>query len=81
MRTTLTLDKVVAEQAKKLTAQLGKPFKQIVNDAMRLGLQQLGRPAKRKRYVTKPHNMGLRPGINLDNVGELLAQIEGDDYK
>jgi hypothetical protein len=25
--------------------------------------------------------MGLRPGLNYDNIGELLAQIEGEDYR
>jgi hypothetical protein len=81
MRTTLTLDKDVAEQAKKLVARLGKPFKQVVNEALRAGLRQLQQPPKNKPYRTKPHAMGVRPGINLDNIGELLAQVEGDDYK
>jgi len=81
MRTTLTLDKDVAEQAKRVTNQLGKPFKQVVNEAMRIGLQQLGQPAKRKKYVTNPRPLGLRPGLNLDNIAELLAQVEGEDYK
>lgn len=81
MRTTLTLEKDVAEQARKAVVKLGKPFKQVVNEALRLGLEQLQRPAKTSQYDYKPHKMGLRPGINLDNIGELLAQIEGDDYK
>jgi len=81
MRTTLTLDKDVAEQAKKLVAKLGKPFKQVVNEALRIGLDQLKRPAKRKPYVTKPHTMGVRPGINLDNIAEVIEQIEGPDWR
>ncbi len=81
MRITLTLEKDVAEQAKKAGVTLGKPFKQVVNEALRLGLEQLQRPAKVRPYDYKPHKMGLRPGLNLDNIGELLAQVEGDDYK
>lgn len=81
MRTTLTLDKDVAEQAKRVVSSSGKPFKQVVNEAMRLGLQQLQAPPKPKPYRYKPHNMGLRPGINLDNIGELLEQIEGPDAR
>lgn len=81
MRTTLTLEKDVAEQAKRAVAKLGKPFKQVVNEALRIGLEQIQRPAATKPYNYKPHKMGLRPGLNLDNIGELLAQVEGDDYK
>jgi hypothetical protein len=81
MRTTLTLDSDVAHQAKQLVAKLGKPFKQVVNEALRLGLGQLQKPPKRKKYVTKPRNLGLRPGLNLDNIAELIAQVDGDDYK
>jgi len=25
--------------------------------------------------------MGLKPGFSYDNIGELLAQAEGEDYK
>lgn len=81
MRTTLTLDKDVAERAKKVVAKLGKPFKQVVNEALRLGLQQIEHPPKTKPYRYKPHNMGLRPGLNLDNIQEVIAQIEGDEAR
>ena len=81
MRTTLTLDKDVADQARRVVAKLGKPFKQVVNDALRLGLGQLQEPPRRRKYVTKPRKLGLRPGLSIDNVGELLAQVEGDNYK
>ena len=81
MRTTLTLDRDVAEQAKKAVAKLGKPFKQVVNEALRVGLELIQRPPKVKPYRYKPHNMGLRLGINLDNVQEVIAQIEGEDAR
>jgi hypothetical protein len=81
MRTTITLDKDVAQRIKAATTRLGRPFKQVVNDALRAGLDDLEKPRKGKPYRTKPLKMGLRPGINLDNIGELLAQIEGEDHR
>ena len=81
MRTTLTLDKDVAEQLKTVKVKLKKPIKQLVNDALRLGFEQMQRAPKRKPYRTKPHRMGLRAGFNLDNVGELLSRLEGGNYK
>jgi hypothetical protein len=81
MRTTLTLDADVAEKAKKAAARLGKSFKEVVNAGLRQGLDEMMKPKKGKPYRTIPKLGGLRPGYNLDNIGELLAQIEGENYK
>jgi len=81
MRTTLTLDPDVAAKAKQGAAKLGKPFKEIVNDALRIGLDKIMRPPPCKPYHTKPRPMGLRRGLSYDNVGELLALAEGEHYR
>ena len=80
MRTTLTLDPDVAAKIKKGAAKLGKPFRKIVNDALRIGLDQVLKPAPARRYRTKPRPLGLRPGLSYDNVAELLARAEGEDH-
>ena len=80
MRTTLTLDPDVAAKARKGAARLGKPFKEVVNAALRIGLDQVLRPASAKLYRTKPRPLGLRRGLSYDNIGELLARAEGEDY-
>ena len=81
MRTTLTIADDVLERARAVSAKLGKPFKAIINEALRAGLDQVEKPAKQCRYQTSPHKMGLRQGHNLDNIQELLAQIEGEDFR
>ena len=81
MRTTLTIDDDVMERARAVAAKLHIPFKAIVNEALRAGLDQVEQPAKQRRYRTKPHEMGLRHGHNIDNIQELLAQIEGEDSR
>jgi hypothetical protein len=81
MRTTLTLDPDVAAKAKKSAARMGKPFKSVINSALRIGLDELLKPPVARPYRTRPHPMGLRPGFNYDNIGELLAQIEGEDHR
>ena len=80
MRTTLTLDPDVAAKAKQGAAKLRKPFKKIINDALRIGLDQVLKPAPAKHYRTKPRPLGLRPGLSYDNIAELLARAEGDDH-
>jgi hypothetical protein len=81
MRTTLTLDPDVAAKAKRSAAKLGQPFKRVINSALRIGLDEVLKPAAAKPYKTKARALGLRPGLSYDNIGELLAQIEGEDYR
>lgn len=81
MRTTLTLDKDVAERARRIAADRGLAFKQVVNEALRAGLREMDEPKRLKPYRTRPYHMGLRPGISLDNIQELIAQVEGEDAR
>jgi hypothetical protein len=81
MRTTLSIDDDVLDRAKAVATKLRRPFRMIVNEALRAGLDHVEQPAKQRPYKTKPHAMGLRAGRNLDNIQELLAQIEGEDSR
>lgn len=80
MRTTLTLDPDVAAKARKGAAKLGKPFKEVVNSALRAGLEVVLAPPAAKPYRTKPRPLGLREGFSYDNISELLARAEGEDH-
>ena len=80
MRTTLTLDADVAAKAKRGAAKLGKSFKEVINAALRIGLDEVLKPAAAKPYRTKGRPLGLRQGFNYDNIAELLARAEGEDH-
>lgn len=80
MRTTLTLDPDVAAKARKSTAQLRKPFKEVVNEALRRGLEAMLAPPAAKPYRTKPRPLGLREGFSYDDIAELLSRAEGEDH-
>jgi hypothetical protein len=82
MRTTLTLDPDVAERARADATRLGRPFKEVVNDALRAGLEVMARREQDARpYRTEPVPMGLRAGLSYDTIGELLAHAEGEDFR
>ena len=81
MRTTLTLDDDVAEHAKELSKTLDRPVKEIINQALRVGLESVGKPGAKKHYKTIPKLHGLRAGLNLDNIQELITQIEGEEAR
>ena len=78
MRTTLTLDEDVAAKLKSLARRSGRTFRHVVNDTLRRGLARPPASPVRERFAVKARDLGrLRPGLNLDNIGELLEQIEG----
>ena len=81
MRTTITLEADVAARLERLRRT--RPFKDVVNDALRAGLDELERAQSRKapaRYsITPVKGHPLRE--NIDNIAEVIAEVEGDDYK
>lgn len=79
MRTTLTIDDDVLDQARALAKKLNTPFRRVINDALRAGLEAVEAPASSRPYRTEPHNMGVKAGMSLDNIQELLAQAEGEE--
>jgi hypothetical protein len=81
MRTTMVIDDDVLDRARAAARRLRSPFRRVVNEALRAGLRAVEAPAKGQPYQTRPHKLGLRAGMNLDNIGELLAQIEGEDHR
>lgn len=81
MRTTLTLDEDVAQAAKELASKLHRPFKEVINNALRFGLEQIEKPASRKPYRTIPRPLGLRAGVSLDNIQEVISHFEGEESR
>jgi hypothetical protein len=81
MRTTINLDEDVFEKTRELAGRLNKPFRAVLNEALRRGLPEIEKPARQRRYETKARPLALRPGIDLDNIHELLAQVEGEVHR
>jgi hypothetical protein len=76
MRTTLTLDPDVAKMVDDEVHRVRKPFKQVVNDALRRGLASPGHSRRLKPYRVKPHPSPLRPGIDRGRLNALVDEQE-----
>lgn len=79
MRTTMTLEEDVVSKLRDEMSRTGSGFKETVNRVLRDGLALRSRPPRRP-FVVQPRRLGLRPGVNVDNVAELLEQLEGPDH-
>ena len=84
MRTTLTLDPDVAALLERVQAERDQTFKETVNAALRHGL--LAMTAEEERLPTEPFRTrtlrtGPRAFAEINNVAEVLAVVEREDYK
>jgi len=78
VRTTLTLDEDVAERLKAEARRSDRPFRTVVNEFLRLGLSSRPKGRPQEPFVVQARDLGaLRPGLSLDNIGDLLEAGEG----
>jgi hypothetical protein len=75
VRTTLTLDDDVAAKLADAVRRLDRPYRTVVNDALRRGLE--APPPGLEPFVVDARPMGLRPGLDLDDIEGLLDLVEG----
>lgn len=82
MRTTLTLDDDVAAALNRVREKADISLKDAVNEALRRGLKAMEEPAvQRAPYRTPSSFLGGCLLDNLDDVAEVLAIAEGEDFR
>jgi hypothetical protein len=83
MRTTVTLDDDLAIRLERHRTQRGESFKQALNEAVRVGLAELEERSDAVPEVsrTRPLPLGRCLAGSIDNVGEVLAIVESEDYR
>jgi hypothetical protein len=82
MRTTLTLDDDVAATLDRLRRSRRIALKQLINEALRRGLKEMGdrrRPGEPVR--TEAVALGRLRVASIDNISEALAVVEGESFK
>ena len=78
MRTTLTLDQDVARLLQEEVHRQRRPFKDVVNDAIRRGLAATPTAKKVGRFRVRPHRTTLRPGIDAGGLNRLVDELEDE---
>jgi hypothetical protein len=81
VRTTVTLDDDVVSRVKSESRSRGEPFRDTLNDLLRLALLTLDSAPRRRKLSIKPTHMGYRPGLNHDDIASLLEYGEGEQHR
>jgi hypothetical protein len=77
VRTTLSLDDDISAKLKAEVRKSGRPFKQVVNDCLRAALNSRKPAPPAAPFRVRARDLGSLPGLDYDNIGDLLEQTEG----
>jgi hypothetical protein len=81
MRTTRTLDDDVVARLEQPRRQRKANFKTLVNEALRRGLQEMTAPSEQcPPFRTRSVSAGRVLIGPIDNIAEVLAVAEGEDF-
>ena len=80
MRTRVTLDKDVADALKEKGRLLNKPFKQVVNEMLRLGMSVSVRETPANQFRVVPISSGFVPGVDPLKLNQLNDQLEVEEF-
>ena len=79
MRTTLTLEPDIADRVSREMRRTRKGMKEVVNEALRVGLGRAGKSAPPKPFEVRPHAFGFKPGVDLDRMNQLVDELEAEE--
>ena len=81
MRTTLTIDDDVAAALENVRRKRDVSLKDIINEALRLGLRDMtARQKPHNVFRTKSVDLGRLRVASIDNIAETLAIAESEDF-
>lgn len=84
-RVTLLLDDDLVAELQKMADRIGRPLEEVVEEAVKSTLQAsippgpVSKPSK--PFEVRAKALHARPGINFDDIEELLEQVEGPAHR
>ncbi|MDQ6874268.1 MAG: type II toxin-antitoxin system VapB family antitoxin [Actinomycetota bacterium] len=79
MRTTITLDDALYRQAVDAADRHGRTLSDLVAEGLREVLLRSKVPVRSPSQLPTVGGRGLRPGLDLDNLGSILDQMDEPD--
>lgn len=79
-RTTLTLEDDVAARIRDEARRQDRPLKDVVNDLLRAGLE-IRSARETTPYRVPSRDLGVRQGVDLDDIQGLLDRLDGPAHR
>lgn len=79
MRTTLNIADALLKELRERAAASGRPFRQVLEEAIAAGLAQRAGLRSRPKYRVKPHALRLKPGFRNLSLNQVFDQPEAEE--
>jgi len=79
MKTTLTIEDDLMQALREKAHKTGSPFKEVVNKAIRAGLENVDKPRQIKPYKCRVYSLGYPPRADVDRALSLADSLESDE--
>lgn len=80
MRTTVTLDRDVERILRETAHRTHKPFKKVLNDTLRAGIELSAPDHKTEPFVLRSRPMGLRAGQDPAGFNQHADDLEAEAF-
>jgi hypothetical protein len=83
-RVTLQLDDEVIAELQKMADRIGRSLEEVVEEAVKSSVRtSASRPPSKPSppFEVRAKALHARPGINFDDIEELLEQVEGPAHR
>jgi hypothetical protein len=80
MRTTVTLDRDVERALRETAVRTHTPFKKVLNDLLRVGLEQTQVNVRSEPFILKARPMSLRAGNDPAGFNRLADDLEAEAF-
>lgn len=78
MRTTLTIGDKTDSRLRRIAREQHRSYKDVINDALVLGLEQMEVNEAGPAYQVEPFDAGLAPGIDRHKLNQLADELDAE---
>ena len=78
MRTTLTVREQTDQRIRRIAREQKRSYKDVVNDALALGLEQMEVREAQPPYQVDAFDAGLAPGVDRQKLNQLVDELEAE---
>lgn len=78
VRTTVNLSDALLKDLRRKAAATGRPFRQVLEKALAVGLAHPATPRTARRYRVRPHALHLKEAFRKLSLNHVFDQLEAE---